>query len=481
MNQKAEAEAKGWRTFARSELLFYKNNLRIGWDGSEPQEPDSPSATSLARQPTITDFDIQDVLEWEQSVTQYDKWLEQDKTELYDYMCGDLNGTAVYVTPKEKAIKDIGDHSRTTVIPPQDLITLLELPRLDGEKMVRHLSGFMKDSPPPQHGNTTDAKNLNSLGLSMQLLCTASKVYSLLPGATISLMILNEIFHVSPLARAGTRAINHPLLGPFQPVEWTLAETLSFIAWAETGGLLLKPRDLKQVLALSTGNSIYAAASLFADPYDVCQGYELRRIVGNVGRAGVSMLVPPINPKLQNPRADTWNVINHEAFTGKTQCLNNFENTSLHLSFTGYEQPVPGGVVNGSRDVGACYLETVISVFDRGRKVGDLDILKGIDDSMFSRLSTCTHTSNWSIDCDSMSLQWTCIDSWEEMLDMPDNRTCIVRAHKNALSRIAAAVVCVQQGERRFIVLPPKPCYACVVEKLGHGGWGEGQNTVLIC
>jgi hypothetical protein len=61
----------------------------------------------------------------------------------------------------------------------------------------------------------------------------------------------------------------------------------------ETGTVDLDPGFLKAVMAMSSGGSIFVAAAVLCDPYERPNSTEVRRIAGNVGRAGISMLSPP--------------------------------------------------------------------------------------------------------------------------------------------------------------------------------------------
>lgn len=64
----------------------------------------------------------------------------------------------------------------------------------------------------------------------------------------------------------------------------------------EHGSLNIDPRDLAEVMALSAGNSIYVAMPLLCDPSDLTMSYEVRRVMGNIGRAGVSFLSSAAQP-----------------------------------------------------------------------------------------------------------------------------------------------------------------------------------------
>ncbi|RYC53657.1 hypothetical protein CHU98_g12552 [Xylaria longipes] len=197
--------------------------------------------------------------------------------------------------------------------------------------------------------------------------------------------------------------------------------------------LTMKPKlNISRVIER---NLIYVAASLLADPDTECLPYESRMIVGNVGRPGVSMMIPPADPVLRKPELESWRIINHESLTADSECTDMFDKTSLHLSFTGFEQPVGSTLKRGAHDLEACYLETVVTVFDGSEKVGDLAILDAMDGGVLLRKlpnSACPHSLR-PLQCP----RWLVVDSWAELLEMPRGRTCIIRAHGNGLSRLA--------------------------------------------
>ncbi|KAI0506278.1 hypothetical protein F5B22DRAFT_624291 [Xylaria bambusicola] len=319
---------------------------------------------------------------------------------------------------------------------------------------------------------------------SMHALSVAANIWWYLPDATISLNIINHSLCSAPWvpefvnydrARGRLRVYALSHVAHAKPIV-DVASAFSCIVMLETGGLAIPPAQLKNVFAISIRNTIYAAAALLADPYTLCPQHEMRMIYGNVGRPGVSMMIPPASPLLRKPKLESWRLINHEPFT-YSQCDNMFGRTSLHLAFTGYEQPVVTTAKHGARDLEACYLETVVTVFDGRERVGDLDILGAIDNAVFDIMPTntaCAHPSR-----PSQCPRWIVVASWEELLELPSGKVFLVKAHGNALSRLATAVVCVQKGVGRCFILPPDPCYSCVGEALRNQV--PDDSIVLIC
>ena len=180
----------------------------------------------------------------------------------------------------------------------------------------------------------------------------------------------------------------------------------------------------------------------------------MKRVVGNIGRAGLALLIPPREPKLPVQNPDSWKMINHASFDGKFE--NCFPSTSLHLGFSGYEFPL--AVDNhGGRFTEAFFIEAVVSVHDRGKWIADIDVLGAYKSPLLRFLSTGCCNTKPSLTTPGFYL--TSIDQWEELLDQP-GKYAIVRAHRNWQARLAAAVISVKLGNRT-LVFAGDPCWKC--------------------
>lgn len=279
--------------------------------------------------------------------------------------------------------------------------------------------------------------------------------------------------------------------GVFSSFKFNRSQSLACVANFETGSLEIEETELQSVFAVSAGNSIYAPSALLNDPYDLCEEFELMRIVGNVGKPGLTMMIPPSDPQIMRPEYERWQVINHARFDAT--CHDYFSKTSLHLSFSGYEQPVASSVKHGAQDVEAQYLETLVSVYDGKRWIADLDILAALGNSQVKRLKmpdTCDHDKRINT-----APLWISVDCWDELIDIVQE-VSIVRAHGNFLARLAAVTVAIQLGHTRCLVLSTHAeCYECaqfalesendevdnrVLRPLKKGKDGE-DITILVC
>jgi hypothetical protein len=66
----------------------------------------------------------------------------------------------------------------------------------------------------------------------------------------------------------------------------------------ETGNANLDPAILTYSFGLAVGNSLYLANQLLCDPHEAAGTTEIRQITGNIGKAGLSVMIPPVNPAI---------------------------------------------------------------------------------------------------------------------------------------------------------------------------------------
>ena len=218
----------------------------------------------------------------------------------------------------------------------------------------------------------------------------------------------------------------------------------------ESGGFDLEPDLLQHVMAISAGDSIYVAAPLLCDPAIAVGHHEIRRIVGNIGRAGIAFLIPPTNPMVKKLALDTYQLINHDLYDGKLEDA--FQSTTLHLDFSGYEFPIDVGDHRG-RNREAFFIESRVAVHDCGKWVADLDPLSIFFNPRFcvADRSSCCCDSKISHESSIPDFPIVAIDSWEELLESPIDAG-VVRSHGNWLARLAAAAISINAGHRTMLL-----------------------------
>ncbi|KAK5052162.1 hypothetical protein LTR84_002966 [Exophiala bonariae] len=241
-------------------------------------------------------------------------------------------------------------------------------------------------------------------------------------------------------------------------------EALACVVMFDTGRLNLEPSLFKKVMAVSSANSLYVSARLLSDPSSQTDDSDIRQLIGNVGRAGLLLLVPPIDPKIRSQKLNTWNQINHDPHNGKVEDL--FQETSLHLSFTGAEQALDLGAY-GERTAEAYYIESLVSVHDRGEWVADLDILGMFEKDSFRSVNSKASSVNSKHECtgEHANIDLATITGWDELLDLPQENPSVVMCSGNWLARLAISAVVIQQGNEAHLLAPLQAkdaCWDCV-------------------
>jgi hypothetical protein len=256
----------------------------------------------------------------------------------------------------------------------------------------------------------------------------------------------------------------------------------------ESGTCNLDPGTLLEAFAMSSGNSLYVAGALLCDPFEQPKSTELRRVVGNVGRAGITFLICPPEVKIREPDPEKWMAINHDVFDGNLE--DHFQQTSIHLSFTEYEIPLitednPRHII----DRAVLLVETLISVFEGATWVAEVDILKAFRSPVYRTLKDLRCVVHGGFDsskqpiCYEQALRQhpklaaTSVENWDELIEAPCTGIIVVRAYKNWLARLAATAICIKHG---FIpvILPEEPCWSCCAKILAVISDGK---IALIC
>ena len=282
-----------------------------------------------------------------------------DELVIFDCIAGRTEKAALFRVTQISSSKncfltdvDITKFLRSRNTNPQQVINLLNL--------NTHLKGKFLGSSIVNLIEVDKMGRTIGITLSLVALGHATNIYKQLSGATVSITVVNQPLHCAnwiPIPLKNFTKISR-------------AAQFACIAMFETGTLNLEPGALSTVMAISSGNSIYVANQLIHDRSGPGK-FGITRILGNLGRPGVVMLVPPEAPRVSAVDPKNWRLVNHHLFDGAA--VDSFTDTSLHLSCTEYE--VPLAVPIGAIDADAVMLETLISVYDRQKWIADLDIL----------------------------------------------------------------------------------------------------------
>jgi hypothetical protein len=250
------------------------------------------------------------------------------------------------------------------------------------------------------------------------------------------------------------------------PIRLSRGATFALLATYESGTYNPEPSRLSEVIAMSSGDSIFVAAQLLMDPAESdIKSTNIQWIRGNIGKPGIAMLVPPAEPLVKEREAAKWNVVNHHPFNGVFD--NNFQGTSMHLSFTEYSQPLNAGI-HGMRDAEIYFLEAIVSVYDSGTWIGDVSIINSMESKCFKLFkqlsSSCYHPS-----LQVRGMRMVSIDNWDEFIDYPSS-IMVVRAKGNWLARLAAASLSVQRKHVTVVLSHESEiCWPCIRNKYKLG------------
>lgn len=315
--------------------------------------------------------------------------------------------------------------------------------------------------------NATTARE-TAFERSLYALAIADTIYQSLPNATIDLQIASQPLHRARwIPQLGSTSLNDSLNAtPYTMKGMTQAKAFACIAMFESGHLNVDPEALTAVSAMSSGDSIFVAASLTCDPATRCPHWSIKRVVGNVGRAGIAMLVAPQNPRVRPRDINSWTQINHSPFNGNLDDC--FQGTSVHLTFTGYEIPVASNSQShGFQDSELFFLESPLSVYDRGKWVADIYVLTTLDNYDLRRIKcipNCKVEQSRKKEMRDPPRRLRSIDSWEEILEKPTTAG-IVRAHGNWLARLAMTSFSIGRGYNTVLLPKADVCWACFNEQ----------------
>lgn len=397
----------------------------------------------------------------------------------FEFVGGDVDGVSLFsLKGSAGTARKFGDSQ----VQMPSLLEAFSTHTISARRLSEHLENL---------SNSDDGNVMKSC----YALAHATEVYDCLPGATISPNVFSSPKPISDMIWA-----SHFWLSTTEDEHSTFVEkelavrketdtvarnsAFSCIAYFESGVMEVPPDQMQNVMAIASGDSLYVAAQLLCDPAANVKPYEIHRVVGNIGRAGLAFLIPPRSPMVREVDSDCWTMVNHEPFNGKLE--DNFRSTTLHLGFSGYEFPMTFGD-HGGRFVEAFFIEAVVSVHDSGRWVADLDILANLKSpNLYSLIQqpTCQESSPAGSVPD---VEVTALDNWEELLDPPRN-VSVVRAHGNWQGRLAAANVSLMQGHPT-ILFRGHGCWTCAIKVMegfqsysnaGHSLSHSGPSPVPI-
>jgi len=370
---------------------------------------------------------------------------------------GDVH-TAALCLPTVREARDTGSQQEWL---PQTLeidyvISQLKQGAFSSESLSRHLTN-------PQEFWKIPGSSIED---SFAALLGVAEVYKNLPDSTIDIEVTS-----TPLKDAKWQQKSS-----FSATK--LARDFSCIARFESGGIDVDPVELTDVIAISSGNSLHIAACCLRDPSENQNSGRVVHTIGNVGKPGMSFLISPKAPLIREPERNKWQLVRHAPFDGKLE--SNLTETTLHLSFTGYEFPLRTSD-HGAFDKEASFVEAAVRAFERSEWVADVDLVGAFRRSkqLSMRLGLCNHSEEEQQKYQDLNL--TSVDCWTELLDAPMTGF-VVRAKGDWLSRLAVFAVSMQT-ERPLVIASEHVCWSCAKsmgEKLRARTWARDRPPLMV-
>ncbi|KAL8833480.1 MAG: hypothetical protein Q9170_004254 [Blastenia crenularia] len=386
----------------------------------------------------------------------------------FTLLAGDANGVAMFIRvdsgvrrSRTILLQNLAEAAKIPPIPLDTVIKCISSSKFKSGVLRKYLQNHEYSLPSFSHHLHPKTTHVTPFINSLNALALATAMYQDFPGATAFLGVIQHSLHKArwvPRDEAFWAERHRSLMRQ---------QRFACIAFFESGSYDLRPSDLTEVMAMSLRISIYVSFTLLGDPYEFSQKDRVALVVGNVGKPGIVMMVAPLAPRVKPADVNAWRQITHAPFQGAAEDC--FRATSLHLSFTDFEMPFAVGQ-RGAIDNDIAMVETVISIHDRGKWVGDIDALSLYEESLsrnrfLQRFNgfrhdvdgerICTHRKDYD-----PPQRLTALDSWEEILDLPEDlrkqHFGVVRAQKNWLARLSAACIATQM-EVRTVILPNEP------------------------
>lgn len=373
---------------------------------------------------------------------------EEPSSPWFRFMYGDLDSAALFVTEGCEELVNLCLDSKQEFY---NLFSLSEARKLNPDTLIDKLTSRLRMI------NVEADPHIKSL----KAVSTAAMLYRNFPtDTTIDIRVLQQsLYAVKWVTQLRRRDFPPSTKGlgilALQPYVLDRVNSFACITMFESGTYDIDPRDLENVMAMSSGDSLYISTTLLRDPIETDSG-SIQRVAGNIGRPGIAFLVSPVDPLIKEVLLEEWPQKVHRQFDGEFQDC--FKSTSLHLSFTGASDSLHVGFT-GAQDIEVYILETTISVHECGKWIADIHPLEICRSIKLRRLLPCACCNNRQTRRE--RLETTCIDNWLELIDAPEANVSLVRAHKNWQARLAATSISIQM-DFNTVILPENACHSCL-------------------
>ncbi|OTB06328.1 hypothetical protein M426DRAFT_21117 [Hypoxylon sp. CI-4A] len=203
-------------------------------------------------------------------------------------------------------------------------------------------------------------------------------------------------------------------------------------------------------MGISVGDSLIVPSQLLNDPLLSPSCPSFIRILGNIGQPGFTMFSSVKSPMVPPVDDSRWRVKNTPKFDRKPE-----DGLGDQLG----EQ--------GNQDSQCKKMEALISIREKGKWIGDVDIIMALQSPKIYHLGSpgaCGHDIGGPPDLPMVS-----IECWEDLYVIPPGLV-VVRAHGNWVARLAVTSFLAQQAQAqgqgniidRITICPPNICWKCV-------------------
>ncbi|KAL4738213.1 hypothetical protein BDV11DRAFT_216106 [Aspergillus similis] len=392
-------------------------------------------------------------------------------TVAWDFLFGIHNLAAVYIRHRRLT----KDRAPRPIVPLPLIQRLVKEGRLDLEIIMAQVAQFLGHHRPDHRfsllalGRVIDhyKHELSHITLSMSVIKEPPPAWAWASSIVKDL----ELQHLAAASLARNGIISESIY----PSPLTRQQAFAAILQFESGTLSVDVHEMDQVMAISSGNSLFIAQRILHDPIPPpnMPSCAVAHAIGNVGKPGIALLFAPEQPMVREHDVEKWHVVNHNRFDGNSSG-GSFEASSLHMSFTGWEGPLRVRGPSAFRGMEAYNLETRISMYDQAEWVADLNILKSLGQSpgQSPDLRTCgVLHKNCSHDpsVSACGVELVSIDCWEELLS-PADEPMILRSGSSWMVRLTGVSIAFSKGFKCFLLPVHKSlCWTCVVEEAGVG------------
>ncbi|OAL29152.1 hypothetical protein AYO20_09305 [Fonsecaea nubica] len=214
----------------------------------------------------------------------------------------------------------------------EEALRRAQLKQFSEGRLVRYLTSLLRASPysleRTRYSHQPLARGPLAMTTHNSLFCLAYllRIYARFPCATIPIKVAESRF-----------CVLEDRLGDFN-LDWvSRRDALACVCMMEMGGIQIDRSLFNRALAVAAGNSIFVAESLLSDPSQKQPDCAIRRIAGNLGRSGVSILISPETVMVKEKTRD-FRAVEHAPYDYRRE--DNFGATSLHLSLTEWRVPV---------------------------------------------------------------------------------------------------------------------------------------------